>query len=533
MSIEAALVASSTNAERGVESDPAAVNSRYAWYVLAVLVLVYTLSAMDRAILSILAEDLKHRFHLSDSQLGFLHGTAFGVFYALFGYPVGRLVDRWNRVKLLSIGLTLWSLMTALCGLSATVGQLIVSRIAVGIGEASASPAGFSLLADWFSKSKRGTALGCYIGGLYLGAGLALAIGGFVVFRWELAYPGGGVFGLHGWQVAFLAVGLPGLPLALWIATLREPRRGLADGVFRPAEDRIWRRFVGDISAVLPPFTLIEAGRCGVRPFAINILAALVAALVCWAAIAVSGDTLQWLALGVGYYAAFSSAQSLRHRDPPTFALTWGTPAFLLTMIGFGTVSMLNVNMGFWTAPLALRGLPTDKATVGLILGLTSAIGGMLGVLGGGRASDLLLRRNPAGRIWVGLGAAIIPIPFVLGMCLTHTPWLFFLCNVPVVFFGTLWIAAGAATVQELVLPRMRGTATITYFLVSILLGSGLGPYMIGKVSVIEGSLSFGVAAGLCSTPIAAIALWLASRRVRQAETSKAARAFAAGERES
>src|SRR5688572_8464675 len=92
-----------------VETSPSAVDSPYSWYVLVVLFCVYTLSWMDRTILSIVAEDLKVRFGLSDSELGFLHGTAFGVFYALFGYPLGRLVDRWVRVRLLAICLALWS----------------------------------------------------------------------------------------------------------------------------------------------------------------------------------------------------------------------------------------------------------------------------------------------------------------------------------------------------------------------------------------------------------------------------------------
>jgi MFS family permease len=512
------------------ESNTTAVNSPYAWYVLAVLVLVYMLNSMDRTVLSILAEDLKADFSLSDSQLGFLHGTAFGVFYALFGYPIGRLTDRWHRVNLLAIGLAMWSLMTVLCGLATNVGQLVVTRMGVGIGEATASPAGFSLISDWFSKRKRGTALGFYIGGLHLGAGLALFVGGAIAATWNHHYPTGGPGNLVGWQAAFLAAGVPGIFLAMWVSTLREPKRGLADGAFRPAETRIWSRFFNDVSSVIPPFTLYQAATLGRRQFGANAAAALAVAACVWALIQLTGDVLQWLALGVGYYGAFSSAQSLKNRDPATFALTWGTPAFVCTMVGFGTVSMLNVNMGFWTAPLALRGLGIDKGTVGMVLGATAAIGGLCGVVAGGRISDALLRFTPAARIYVGLAAAVIPAPFVIGMCLTKDPTTFFLLNVPVVFFGNMWIAAGAATVQELVLPRMRGTATTTYFLVSILLGSGLGPYIIGKVSVAANDLATGVMGGLVAAPIGALALFLATRRVPRAEATKWQRAEAAGE---
>src|ERR1700678_2842576 len=137
-------------------------SGRYAWYVLAVLFLVYMFNQMDRYIPSILAEDVKKRFSMSDSQFGFLTGTAFAMFYALFGYPVARLADRWSRVRLLAIGLSIWSTSTALSGLSSSLGQLSMCRVGVGIGEATASPVGFSLISDWFSKAKRATALGFF-----------------------------------------------------------------------------------------------------------------------------------------------------------------------------------------------------------------------------------------------------------------------------------------------------------------------------------------------------------------------------------
>ncbi len=112
----------------------------YAWYVLGILFLVYILNFVDRQIISILAEDIKRDLGLKDEDLGFLYGTAFGVFYSLFGIPLGRLADNWNRVRLMTIGLALWSAMTAFSGFARNGAMLTAARIGVGVGEATASP---------------------------------------------------------------------------------------------------------------------------------------------------------------------------------------------------------------------------------------------------------------------------------------------------------------------------------------------------------------------------------------------------------
>src|SRR5215470_9872830 len=136
-----------------------AAGGRYPQYVLAVLVLVYVFNFLDRQILSILAERIKADLQLSDAQIGFLYGTAFAVFYALFGLPLGRLADLWTRTRLIAIGLSFWSLMTASSALARNFLQLSVARIGVGVGEASASPAAFSILSDYFPPAKRASVL--------------------------------------------------------------------------------------------------------------------------------------------------------------------------------------------------------------------------------------------------------------------------------------------------------------------------------------------------------------------------------------
>src|SRR4030095_12601852 len=122
----------------------------HANYTLGVLVVVYVFNFLDRQIVSILAERIKADLGVSDAQIGFLYGTAFAVFYAIFGIPLGRLADVWNRRTLIATGLGVWSLMTAVSGLARGFGALALARIGVGVGEASASPAAFSMLSDTF-----------------------------------------------------------------------------------------------------------------------------------------------------------------------------------------------------------------------------------------------------------------------------------------------------------------------------------------------------------------------------------------------
>ena len=161
-------------------SAPDAKVPAYSWYALSVLVLVYVLNFIDRQILSILANDIKADLNVEDDYLGFLYGTAFAIFYALFGIPLGKLADSWHRVRLMTIGLGLWSLMTAASGFAKNAAMLSGARVGVGIGEATASPSAYSLISDWFPARLRATALAIYSSGLYVGGGISLVIGALV-----------------------------------------------------------------------------------------------------------------------------------------------------------------------------------------------------------------------------------------------------------------------------------------------------------------------------------------------------------------
>lgn len=202
-------------------------NPVYAWYAVGVLVVAYTFSFIDRQILSLLVGPMKRDLSISDFEMSLLQGFAFAIFYALVGLPIGRMVDSKNRVAIISIGILFWSVMTALCGTARAYWQLFIYRMGVGVGEAALSPAAYSMLADYFKPERMGFALGVYGVGVYIGAGLALIIGAQVVAIVQttgtttLPFIGE----IYPWQVVFLAVGLPGILVAAWMWTIKEPER--------------------------------------------------------------------------------------------------------------------------------------------------------------------------------------------------------------------------------------------------------------------------------------------------------------------
>lgn len=506
------------------------VGGPYAWYVLGVLVLVYVMNFVDRQIMSILAEDIKKDLGIGDSEIGFLYGTVFGVFYALFGIPLGRLADMWHRVRLLSIGLTLWSAMTALSGFAGSFAQLAAARIGVGVGEASASPVAYSVLSDYFPKEKRATALSIYSSGLYIGGGLSLFLGGLTVDRWNTAFPDGGPLGLVGWQAAFMAVGLPGLLLAIWVSTLKEPIRGLSEGIVMPPEPNPFGKFLNELSSVIPPFTILHAARHGTPALMKNLMGLAVAALFFAGMTHFTGNWPQWLALGLAGYAVYSWSQSLSYRDKPTHALIWGTPTFLLMVLGFGMVSMTGYAHGFWGAPYAIRNFGADKAMIGLFLGGGGAMAGFLSIIAGGYFGDRMRKTRPNGRILVGFATILLPIPFILLQYTTTSLPMFYVWAFMVALTGSLWVGVAGATAQDLVLPRMRGAATATFFLGTTVVGLGLGPFLAGRLSELLGDLGHALMAMSLMAPIPLACMVYVYRNLPKAEATRIDRARAAGE---
>ena len=512
----------------------------YSWYALSVLVLIYVLNFVDRQILSILANDIKADLGVGDDYLGFLYGTAFAVFYALFGIPLGKLADSWKRVRLMSLGLALWSTMTALSGFAKDAISLTGARIGVGVGEATASPSAYSLISDWFPARMRATALAIYSSGLYIGGGISLLIGGLIVENWNAAYPDGGPMGLAGWQAAFIAVGLPGLLLALWVLTLKEPVRGAIDGLPTKEDPKPFSGFVRELLQVIPPFTIFGAAMRGSKALMINLAGLLgftVLAYVMSILVPAGGKILpqffsdQWLLLGFGYYAVFSWVMGLKARDLPTYRLTWGSPAFLSVVLGYGTVAFMAYSASYWGAPYAERALGATKSELGWFLGAPSALAGFLGVILGGRIADYLLERYENGRVMVVLFGLLTPIPAVWVAYTADNLPVFYVASFIASMLAASALGAAAASSQALVLPRMRGLATATFVLSTTLVGLGLGPFMAGYVSAVNGdNLSMGVLSTLVAVPVGLVLLLAAMRLVPEAGRTVVERAREAGE---
>ncbi len=205
---------------------------RRAWALVALLMLAYLLSYVDRTILGLLIQPIKADLKFSDEKIGWLLGPAFAVFYATIGVPCGWLADRRARTRIIAAGMALWSAATVFSGMARSFGQLFAARMSVGVGEAVLSPAAVSLIADNFPPERRARPIAIYSMAITLGSGLASLIGA-AVLGWAkgsagIVVPGLGL--MAPWQLTFLAVGVPGLAVSLVFLLVREPRRIAVQG---------------------------------------------------------------------------------------------------------------------------------------------------------------------------------------------------------------------------------------------------------------------------------------------------------------
>jgi MFS family permease len=200
-----------------------------AWYATAVLCFMFWMSVLDRFVLSLLVAPLRRDMGITDTQFALLNGTAFIVTFALLGLAAGVLADRFSRRSIIFLGVTVWSLATAACGVTENFAQLFLCRIGVGAGEAALNPCATSMLADLFPRERLTFATAMYALGGTVGAGMAFLVGGSIislVSQYDVV-PIPVIGDVRSWQAVFIIIGVPGLVLALLVFTVSEPiRRG-------------------------------------------------------------------------------------------------------------------------------------------------------------------------------------------------------------------------------------------------------------------------------------------------------------------
>ncbi len=186
----------------------------YRWYVLGLLTLVSLFSVADRLVFSILTQDIKAEFDLSDAEVGLIGGLAFSIIYVIAGFPAARLADRSVRKNIIGAAISFWSVMTAICGLATGFWTLFLARVGVGVGEGCSGPASQSLVADFFRPAELARAMGILTMGATMGTAFGLMAGGLLSEAF-------------GWRMAFVLMGLPGIAIgAIVVLSVREPRRG-------------------------------------------------------------------------------------------------------------------------------------------------------------------------------------------------------------------------------------------------------------------------------------------------------------------
>ena len=254
--------------------------------------------------------------------------------------------------------------------------------------------------------------------------------------------------------------------------------------------------------------------------------------------IALMGNPTQWIALGVGVYAALSWGQNLASQDPAAFSMIFRCKTLRCIGLGFPFIAFVTYGLGFWAPPFMLRVHGVDASTTGTILGLSAALGGLIGVTSGGWISDRLRARSVNARLWVGIATPLLTLPVGITFLTTDSLVLAYACNFVFSIVSPMWLGPGAGTLNDLVMPRMRAMASAFYLLMVTFIGLALGPFTIGQLS--DRFLAAGMSSaealrlamlwGLSSLGVAFVLLVLALRYLDSDERSRLDRARAAGE---
>eukprot|EP00457_Paulinella_chromatophora_P004637 gb/GEZN01004649.1/.p1 GENE.gb/GEZN01004649.1/~~gb/GEZN01004649.1/.p1 ORF type:complete len:604 (+),score=79.31 gb/GEZN01004649.1/:64-1875(+) len=512
------------------------------WYALVVLWCVYALSFCDRTILSILAEEIKADLDLTDAQLGFLYGTAFSIFYAVFGLSLARLADLCNRKHVIASGCLVWSVLTCVTASSSNFMQMTLYRVGVGVGEAAAGPAAYSLLADAFPLSRRGFALSAYASAIFVGVGLGILVGGLCLSAWSSGSPdlsatshqGSAPFGLKAWQAAYLGVGLPGLLFVFLVLLIKEPQRGQSEssldsedpsfrahpvtssfssrssgvqtdlpvavnsdpapllsvsnreggGETETVTPGAWVTLLDELFTTLPPFHLWALYKLSAPPgvFLRNFLWAILILLSCGGFYYWLGDLEQWIGIGCCLFAAVCWVQVLALRDPPVYRVLFHSTCFLVLVFAQGLGGFVGYGISFWNTPLLIRKFDVSERHISSIMGPVSCFGGLAGAVLGGVIGDRLQSRFFASHLIADILSQVLSLVNVVGFLLAPSFHLSMILLSSSLLIS--WSVGLAPTIlYKLLTPEVRGAGIGIFVLCTNVMGLALGPYVVGKLS--------------------------------------------------
>lgn len=386
----------------------------YAWFVVLALAFANMMGYVERQILSLLFDPIKSDFLLNDTEVSLLSGAAFGIFYVCFGLVVGRFADSANRKWIITIGIFCWSTATIFSGLSQNFTELFIARVCVGVGEATLGTCALSMLSDYFPRIQLARALSVYSGAQYLGAGLAVIVGGFAMHFYQGVPPPVIPFigTLVPWQMTLFSVGVFGLVVAVPMFFVKEPvRRGLLlkSGV------------TANKGVPFPEF---------------------------WAFMKANGRTFGCI------FAAFS----------------------ITGIVGFATAT--------WMPTYFIRVFHWDRATVGLTYGTILAVCGLLGVLSGAQVLHWMERRGYRDA-YLRLPLFIVPINGALQISTYFIRDQYVAISLVALFtyLGTFPLSGTLGSMQVITPNQMRGQVTAVFLFTANILGTGLGPTIVGALN--------------------------------------------------
>lgn len=397
-----------------------------AWATLLLLFVASIVSVIDRGLLNIVVDGVKGELHISDVQIGLLQGLAFGLFYAVMGVWLGVVADRTSRRWLIAIGISVWSCATIGGGLAGSFGELFVSRLLVGLGEAALAPAAISLIADLFPPGRRGRAVGFYIMGQAIAQGVSISVAGFLLgaaargdfVGWPV------IGGFAPWRIVFVLCGLSGTLVALAFLLTREPpRRG-------------------------------------------PVLAADAAAIA-------EANTPE-----------ATAPETWRSQVSRTLAHFWRERSkFVAVYIGFAAFFLGTYGAFAWQIAMISRKFGVTPADIAPVLGPMAIVSGLLGPILGGSIIDRIVKRSGNG----GILKLLMVLPFVAvpSACAVLAPNLIVACVLCASLAGiTAMVGAGTLTYLQGEAPAdMRGTAVSITGLMNTVFGAALGPVLVAMLT--------------------------------------------------